>query len=62
MRQALARFMRCHAVKSKTRDRRRSEPMPFREEQDHMDVLYLGLTIGFVALSLAFIVACERLS
>jgi len=27
-----------------------------------MDVLYLGLTVGFFALSWAFIVACERLS
>jgi hypothetical protein len=26
-----------------------------------MDVLYLGVTIGFVALSWAFIVACDRL-
>ncbi len=26
-----------------------------------MDVLYLGLTIGFVTLSWAFIVACDRL-
>jgi hypothetical protein len=27
-----------------------------------MDVIYVGLTLGFVALSWAFIVACERLS
>ncbi len=27
-----------------------------------MDLLYLGLTVGFFALSWALIVACERLS
>jgi hypothetical protein len=27
-----------------------------------MDVLYLGLTVVFFALSYAFIVACDRLS
>jgi len=27
-----------------------------------MDLLYLGLGIGFFALSWAFIVACERLA
>jgi hypothetical protein len=27
-----------------------------------MDLLYLGLTVGFFALSWAFIVACERLA
>jgi hypothetical protein len=32
------------------------------EEQDRMDVFYLGLTIGFVALSWGLIVVCERLS
>jgi len=26
-----------------------------------MDVLYIGLAVGFFALSWAFIVACERL-
>ena len=62
MRQALARFLRCHTMKPQYT---RSVPVltgAVREEQDHMDVLYLGLTIGFVALSWAFIVACERLS
>jgi len=27
-----------------------------------MDVVYLGLTVGFFVASWAFIVACERLS
>jgi len=30
--------------------------------RERMDVLYLGLAIGFFVLSWAFIVACERLS
>ena len=29
--------------------------------EDRMDLLYLGLGVGFFALSWAFIVACERL-
>jgi len=29
---------------------------------DRMDLLYLGLGIGFFALSWAFIIACERLA
>ena len=32
------------------------------EEQNCMDLFYLGLIVGFFALSWAFIVACERLS
>jgi len=27
-----------------------------------MDIVYIGLTVGFFAVSWAFIVACERLS
>jgi len=27
-----------------------------------MDVLYLGLTVGFFLVSWAFVVACDRLS
>jgi hypothetical protein len=30
--------------------------------EDRMDLLYLGLGVGFFALSWAFIVACERLA
>src|SRR5262245_28732510 len=33
-----------------------------RTTEDRMDLLYLGLGIGFFALSWAFIVACERLA
>jgi len=32
-----------------------------RRRGTRMDALYLGLTIGFFALSWAFIVACDRL-
>ena len=34
---------------------------PAVRRRKRMDALYLGLTVGFVALSWAFIVACERL-
>ena len=34
----------------------------FNSEVNAMDMLYLGLTVGFFALSWALIVACERLS
>jgi hypothetical protein len=33
-----------------------------RTRRNAMDVLYLGLAVGFFALSWAFIEACERLS
>jgi hypothetical protein len=31
-------------------------------ERYPMDVLYLGLTVGFFLVSWAFVVACDRLS
>jgi hypothetical protein len=39
-----------------------SHPTHQTTEDRAMDVLYLGLTLGFFALSWAFIVACEHLS
>lgn len=33
-----------------------------RTEEQRMDLLYIGLTVGFFALSWAFVVACDRLS
>jgi hypothetical protein len=32
------------------------------EERNEMDLVYIGLALGFFALSWGFIVACERLS
>jgi hypothetical protein len=37
------------------------EPV-FGSEGAEMDLLYIALTVGFFALSWAFVVACDRLS
>lgn len=33
-----------------------------RNREEHMDLVYIASTIGFFALSWAFVVACDRLS
>jgi hypothetical protein len=43
-------------------ERRGSRSSILHTTEDRMDLLYLGLGIGFFALSWAFIVACERLA
>jgi hypothetical protein len=45
-----------------TRGTRVSQFHLARTEEHRMDLLYVGLTVGFFALSWAFVVACERLS
>ena len=41
--------------------RSRSSRAIHHTTEDRMDLLYLGLGVGFFALSWAFIIACERL-
>jgi hypothetical protein len=42
--------------------RRVKAPRRARRKGNPMDVLYLGLTVGFFLVSWAFVVACDRLS
>ena len=32
------------------------------ERSERMDIVYIGLTVGFFVVSWAFVVACDRLS
>jgi hypothetical protein len=45
----------CLSVSSKT-------PLRTAPERSPMDLVYLGLTVGFFFVSWAFVVACDRLS
>jgi hypothetical protein len=40
---------------------RDGRPARFLRTLEHMDLVYIGLAVGFFALSWAFVAACDRL-